>query len=447
MPDDAGAVFKITGGRRLSGTATVGGAKNAALPCLFAALLTDQPCRITRVPQITDVDHLCRLLTAFGLGVSRDHGAVEIHAPATSQLAEYPPDDLVGRIRGSFLIMGAVLARRGRAVCAHPGGDAIGERPVGIHTAGFQALGAQISDQHGRTVAAAPDGLRGADILLDYPTVLGTENLILAAALAQGRSRLINAAMEPEIVDLADMLNAMGAQIGGAGTPIITIDGVERLGGVEHRIIPDRIEAGTVALAAAITAGDVRLVDIVPAHLDALWLKLRQLGVRVDLGPDSARIRSDGRFRAADIQAVPYPGLPTDLQPPLSALLTQADGDSVVHERVFEDRVQHFDELARLGARISEVENAPNPRAVRRVHGPSPLRGANVRGRDVRAVAALVVAALAAAGQTRVAGVEHLDRAYASLESILASLGADIQRVHRIPSGGGAPDGPNPAER
>ena len=418
-------LYRIRGGRRLEGAITVGGAKNAAMPCLAAALLGDGPSLIERVPDIADVRGFCEILASLGAAVSHDpeSGAVEVSVESIDGLADCPPDRLVAEQRASFLVMGALLARRGRASCGTPGGDVIGARPVDVHLAGFRALGAEVEVAGGRTIARAERGLQGAALFLDYPSVLGTENLLLAAVLAQGRTRIINAAMEPEIVCLAEMLTAMGARISGAGTHSIVIDGVDRLHGVRQRLLPDRIEAGTLAIAAAISGGAVTLRDVCAEQMAATCAKLSAAGVAIEASEQTLAASAARPLCATDVQAIPYPGFPTDLQAPMTALLTQAAGSSVIHERVFENRMQHVDELSKLGA------NVVNAGATSVVHGPSPLAGAVVRGSDIRTAAALVVAALAAAGQSEVFGVPHLDRAYERLEVKLAALGADIQRA------------------
>lgn len=425
--DDESAVrLRIAGQRPLFGAVAVSGAKNAAMPCLIAALLGDAPSRVERVPDIADVRGFCEILTALGSAVEHDRetGAVEVSVDSADNLADCPPDHLVAAQRASFLVMGALLARRGHVACGAPGGDVIGARPLEVHLAGFRALGADVEVAGDRTIARAPRRLRGAPLFLDYPSVLGTENLLLAAVLAEGRTRIINAAMEPEIVCLAEMLTAMGARISGAGTNTIEIDGVERLGGVSQQLIPDRIEAGTLAMAAAISRGEVMLEDVRPEQMEAIAAKLAAAGVAIEATDRTLTARAAKSLCATDVQAMPYPGFPTDLQAPMMALLTQAEGVSVIHERVFENRMQHVDGLRRLGAHVEAASAGTAPK----VRGPSPLAGAVVQGSDIRATAALVVAALAAEGRSEVAGVEHLDRGYDGLERKLAQLGAEITR-------------------
>lgn len=433
MPDPC---YRITGGNRLSGSVEVSGAKNAALPCMAAALLTDEPVLLERVPDIADVASLAEILAALGAGVERDPAAGTVRITAKSVAAGPVADQLAGKLRASVLVAGPLLARHGEARC-RPGGDEIGERPLRIHAYGFARLGAEAeagaedgnAPQH--LAARAARRLQGAPILLDYPTVSGTENIIMAAVLAQGRTEIINAATEPEVADLAALLNAMGARISGAGTQTIVIDGVARLRGARHRLIPDRIEAGTLAIAAAITAGDVLLRNVVPAHLLALRAKLAEMGVALDSedpapgGPGRLRIRAGGPLRKADIQAVPYPGFPTDLQAPMTALLTRAAGESRVQERVFERRLSHAGQLRELGADIARADNGN----ALKITGPARLRGADVAGADIRAAAALVLAALAAEGTTQVRGVADMERGYDDLPRKLTALGADITRL------------------
>ncbi|MCY3567182.1 MAG: UDP-N-acetylglucosamine 1-carboxyvinyltransferase [Chloroflexi bacterium] len=419
----AESFLRITGLRRLTGEVTVNGAKNAALPCLAAALLSDEPSRLTRVPDIEDVRRLIDIL-AF-VGVESEFAGGEVVVSHTRACGGAPPDELAAALRASFLIMGPLLARTGRASCGAPGGDVIGARPLDVHLAGFRALGAEIETVGGRTIAEAPRGLCGATIVLDYPSVLGTENLLLAAVLAEGRTQIVNAAMEPEITCLADMLNGMGARISNAGQHTITVDGVERLSGAEHELIPDRIETGTLLISAAATRGDVCLRGVRSEHNEALLAKLAEIGVDVRRGPDQLDIRvdADAALQATNLQALPYPGFATDLQAPITALLTQVHGTSIVHERVFENRMQHLDELRKFGANIIAGGAAPV------IIGPTPFSAALVRGSDIRATAALIVAALAAEGESRIYGVEHLDRGYADLPGQLRALGADIEQL------------------
>ena len=434
MSAQAEPYLKVEGQRRLVGELRVNGAKNAALPCLAAALLSDQPSRLRRVPDIEDVRRFLEILAA--LGVESEFADDEVVVRPSGVCGGGPPDDLAAALRASFLVMGPLLARTGEASCGAPGGDVIGARPLDVHLAGFRALGANVESIDGRTIARAPrglgglGGLRGATIVLDYPSVLGTENLLLASALAEGRTRIVNAAMEPEIVCLADMLNSMGARISGAGHHTITIDGVERISGADHELIPDRIETGTLLIAAAATRGEVCLQGVRPNHLEALLHKLGEIGAPVrrahaQLQLDIA-VEPDARLTATNLQALPFPGFATDLQAPITALLTQAEGASIVHERVFENRMRHLGELRKLGAEIA-VEGA-----ISRINGPADLSGAEVRGTDIRGTAALIVAALSAEGESRIYGVDHLARGYADLAGQLRTLGADIELISGI---------------
>ena len=424
MSAAAQSSLRLRGRRPLHGSLRVHGAKNAALPCLAAALLTDQPTQLLRVPPIEDVDRLRDILTALGVETTLDGAEDEEQTltidPARLR-ADPPPDQLAAALRASFLVMGPLLARCGQASCGQPGGDVIGARPLDVHLAGFRALGATVATVGGRTVASAPHGLRGADLVLDYPSVLGTENLLLAAVLAQGRTRIINAAMEPEIVCLADLLNRMGARVGGAGTHTLTIDGVPQLHGARHPLIPDRIETGTLLIAAAASHGHIQLDGVEPSHLAAPLTKLREMGIALQVTEDQIELDARGcSLRAVNVQALPYPGFATDLQAPMTALLTQAHGSSVVHERVFENRMQHLDPLRAFGANLIAGG------AVAAVNGPAPLTGAVVRGSDIRTCAALIVAALAADGPSQISGLPHLQRGYANLPAQLQQLGADI---------------------
>lgn len=422
------AALRVIGGRALSGEVQVGGAKNAAMQCMAAALLSDEASLISHVPDILDVRGFCEMLQALGASTSFDPqtSCVEIQPDSADHLADSAPDALVKNQRASILLLGALLGRGLRHVESRaPGGDAIGARSLEIHTKGFQKLGAEVHiEKSGRIVVDAPQPLRGATLFLDFPSVLGTENLLLAAVRAEGRTTIINAAREPEVVCMAEMLCEMGACIEGAGTDTITIEGVDQLRGVEHALIPDRIEAGTLAIAAAISGGSATLIGVNPAQLAGICAKLEESGVSVEAAGDTLTVRVDRPLCATDIQTTPHPGFPTDLQAPMTALLTQAHGVSQVRERVFEDRMQHLEALRDLGAKI---ELSGDQLAL--VHGPLQLSGADVRGGDIRAAAALVVAALAAQGASRIYGLEHLDRGYAQLEQKLATLGAQVERL------------------
>jgi len=415
--------YRLDGGRPLEGRVQISGAKNAALPILCACLLTPDECIIDNAPAIDDVDFMLEILRSLGAEVRHDPKQANRYTICARNVRQTTaPSHLVIQLRGSFVVMGALLGRFGEAICAPPGGDVIGERPVDVHLGGFAALGAEISRRNEAFVVHASD-LRGARIFLDYPSVSGTQNVLLAATLARGHSAIINAAAEPEIVSLATMLNAMGARISGAGSHTIEIDGVEALHGVEHRIIPDRIEAGTFAIAAAVTSGQIELIDGVLEHNEALISKLRAAGVEVAETDGGMRVSRCGPLRNTSVQALPYPGLATDLQAPVAVLLTQAQGVSTLHERVYENRMLYIGELRKFGAEIVTAGSA----AI--ISGPTPLTGAAVRALDVRAGAALVLAGLAARGETTISDIYHLDRGYESLDRKLAGLGAVIQRI------------------
>ncbi|HLZ72019.1 MAG TPA: UDP-N-acetylglucosamine 1-carboxyvinyltransferase [Dehalococcoidia bacterium] len=415
--------LRIEGGRRLEGAVRVSGAKNASLPMMAAALLSADACTLENVPAIDDTVVMAMILRHLGATVARDPELPDVYRLSGQGVRNTTaPSRLVTSLRASFLVMGALLGRFGEAACAAPGGDVIGQRPLDVHLAGFATLGARISREGDKFVARAP-ALRGARVFMDYPSVLGTENILLAAVLARGHTRIVNAAAEPEIVSLAEMLNKMGARIEGAGSHTIEVEGVEALGGTHHRVIPDRIEAGTFALAAALTQGDVAIEDAVPCHLEALTSKLCEMGVHVEEQACGLRVAHCGRLKATHVQAVPYPGLATDLQAPLAVLLTQAEGVSFVHERVYDNRFLYLGELRKFGAELVQAGTT----AV--ISGPSPLVGASVRALDVRAGAALVLAGLAAQGETEISDVFHLDRGYENFDGKLTNLGANVQRV------------------
>jgi len=415
--------YRLRGGQALEGRIRISGAKNAALPVLCASILTAEPCTIENVPAIDDIRFMAKILRALGARVSQDPERPDRYTVDASNVTQTAaPSDLVVQLRGSFVIMGALLARFGEAICAPPGGDVIGERPLDVHLGGFVALGAEITRRNEAYVVRARR-LHGARIFLDYPSVSGTQNVLLAATLAHGTSVIVNAATEPEIVSLATMLNGMGARIQGAGTHTIEIEGVERLHGVTHRIIPDRIEAGTFAIAAAVTSGCVELEQAIPEHNEALFSKLRATGVTVEPFEGGVRVSRCGALRTTSVQALPYPGLATDLQALVAVLLTQAQGVSTLHERVYENRMLYIGELRKFGAEIVSAGSA----AI--ISGPTPLIGATVRALDVRAGAALVLAGLAAQGQTIIHDIYHLDRGYEALADKLTKLGATIERA------------------
>jgi UDP-N-acetylglucosamine 1-carboxyvinyltransferase len=410
----------IRGGCRLRGEVVVEGAKNAALPILLSALLTAERCTFRNVPQVVDVRTTLRLLADLGARVEEDGSAVSVQAERLARLeARY---ELVKTMRASFLCLGPLLARFGRARVSTPGGCAIGSRPVNLHLEGLQKMGAQVRIVHGYVEAEA-ERLRGASIYLDVPSVGATEHLMMLATHADGRTRIEHAAREPEVVDLARALTAMGAQISGAGDDVITVEGVPALHGADFGVVGDRIEAGTFMMAAAMTGGDVYVRGARAEHLHAVILKLREAGVEVREDAGGVRVIGNGRLRSVDVKTMPYPGFPTDLQAQMMALLALADGRSVVSETIFENRFMHVLELNRMGA---DVKVEGNSAIVRGVSG---LSGAPVMATDLRASVCLVLAGLAAEGVTEVARVYHLDRGYARLEEKLSALGADIGRV------------------
>ena len=412
--------FVIVGPSRLEGEIAVSGAKNAALPCIAAALLTDEPVRLENLPNVADIRTLARVLQHVGASVERDGDAAVIEARSIGSADA--PYELVKTMRASVLVLGPLLARAGSVRVSLPGGCAIGVRPINLHLAAFEKLGAQVRLEHGYVEARA-SRLTGADVSFDTVTVTGTENVLLAATLARGTTRLLNAAREPEVVDLARLLAAMGARISGAGTDTIVVEGVERLHGARHAVIPDRIEAGTYALAAAATRGDVRITRCSPAHLGALTTRLNAAGVRVDAAGDVLHVRANGGLSSHDVATAPYPGFPTDLQAQWMAFAAGLDGVATITETIFENRFQHVAELVRMGARV----RLEGRWAV--VEGPARLTGARVMASDLRASAALVIAGLAAEGETTIERVYHLDRGYQRMEEKLGAVGAQVRRV------------------
>jgi UDP-N-acetylglucosamine 1-carboxyvinyltransferase len=411
----------IQGGVALRGEARISGAKNAALPLMCAALLTRDPLRLANVPHLRDVTTMVRLLAQMGVAATLDdQGGLALDAAGLAN--PVAPYDLVKTMRASILVLGPLVARHGEARVSLPGGCAIGLRPVDQHLKGLTAMGAEIAVEHGYIHAKAKR-LKGARIFMDLVTVTGTENLIMAAALADGTTILENAAREPEVVDLANCLAAMGARISGAGTDVITVEGVARLSGASHRIMPDRIETGTFLVAAAATGGDVRLTGTDGAYLEAVLEKLREAGAEVSEAPGTIAIAMRGRPRAVNLRTAPYPAFPTDMQAQFMALDAVADGTGVITETIFENRFMHAIELQRLGANIETSGNT----AV--VKGVPALDGATVMATDLRASASLVVAGLVAQGETIVDRIYHLDRGYESIEEKLSRLGARIRRV------------------
>ena len=425
--------FVIQGGVPLRGEVTISGAKNAALPIMAAALLTEDPCVIRRVPNLSDVRFMARILESTGASVKFEDGTLTIHA---AQVRGYGDYDLVRKMRGSICIMGPLLGRLHDAKVALPGGCAIGVRPIDLHLKGFRALGANL-DIAGGYVHATAERLTGAEIFLGGragPTVLGTSNLMMAAALADGITVIDSAACEPEVVDMANFLIAMGAKISGAGSPTVTITGVKRLHGAEHDVIPDRIEAATYAIAAAATNGEVTLLGARADHLHAVLDKLREAGVVIERRGPALVVRRGPSLRPVDVTTQPYSGFPTDVQAQLMALMTIAPGTSIITERIFESRFMHAAELARLGADIS-IEG---PSAI--VKGVPSLSGAEMMAGDLRASAALVIAGLAASGTTEILRVYHIDRGYENIDLKLRQLGARLERVKEIPGGAGSAD-------
>ncbi|MFC5403596.1 UDP-N-acetylglucosamine 1-carboxyvinyltransferase [Cohnella soli] len=412
----------VRGGRTLSGTVRVHGAKNSVLPILAATLLAEQGSSVIHdVPALDDVRNITQVLSALGVSAEERDGSVRLQAESlTSYEAPY---ELVRKMRASFLVMGPLLARLGKVKISLPGGCAIGTRPIDQHLKGFEAMGAEIGFGQGSIEATVSGKLRGARIYLDIASVGATENIMMAATTADGTTIIENAAKEPEIVDLANFLNAMGAKVRGAGTGVIRIEGVERLRGTEHQVIPDRVEAGTYMIAAAITGGDVYVEGAIRDHLGPVVAKLEEMGARVDCDENGIRVQAQKPLRAVDVKTLPYPGFPTDMQAQMMTLLLVADGTSIVTETVFENRFMHVDELIKMGAEI-KVDGRT---AI--VTGGTKLSGASVCATDLRAGAALICAALVADGSSEIGGVHHIERGYMNIVNKLAVLGADIYRA------------------
>jgi UDP-N-acetylglucosamine 1-carboxyvinyltransferase len=410
----------VTGGPRLTGYVPVGGAKNSALKAMAASLLADGRTTIRNVPDIADCRTMADVLERLGAGVTRrDH---EIQIDASAPVGMETPYELVRQMRASILVLGPLLARRGRARVAMPGGCNIGRRKIDLHIRGLQRMGVEFTYDHGYLVGEVPSGLQGAVVSLDFPSVGATENLLMAAVAARGTTVIENAAREPEIQDLAAFLTAMGARIEGVGTPTLEVEGAEGFRAVSHAVIPDRIEAGTFAIAACVTGGDVLLRGARSDHLDLVLAKLDEVGARIAEEEDGVRVSLDGRPRAVDLVTLPYPGFPTDLQPPIMALLAAADGTSIITENVFESRFMFVDELNRMGADIrTEGHHAV-------IRGVDRLQAAPVRALDLRAGAALILGALAADGVTEIADVDHVDRGYEDIDAKLTSIGAEVSR-------------------
>jgi UDP-N-acetylglucosamine 1-carboxyvinyltransferase len=414
--------FLIKGGIPLHGEVMVSGAKNAALPIMAASLLTAEPCVIRRVPNLSDVHFMGQILASLGATVRLQGDELRLQAAGIKGVGDY---ELIRKMRGSICILGPLLGRTGKARVSMPGGCVIGARPIDLHLKGLKSLGATIRIEAGYINASARK-LKGAEMFLGGrcgPTVLGTANVMMAAALADGVTTIESAACEPEVVDLANFLNAMGAKVCGAGSPTITVTGVRRLHGAEHEVIPDRIETATFAVAAAATQGEVTIRGARPDHLHAVLDKLREAGVRVERSGPALKVSRSGRLKAVDVTTLPYAGFPTDAQAQMMALMALTPGISIITERIFESRFMHVSELARLGADIA-IEG---PSAI--VKGGRPLSGAPVMASDLRASAALVIAGLAARGTTEVSRVYHIDRGYENIDGKLRKLGARIERV------------------
>jgi len=419
--------FVIRGGNPLLGTIRVSGAKNAALPAMAAALLAEEPVILENIPQVRDIETTRKLLAAMGAEVELGYGRAQHRTTLCCRHLASPEAsyELVKTMRASTLVLGPLVARCGRARVSLPGGCAIGARPIDLHIKGLERLGAIITQEHGYVEARA-ERLRGAEIVFDKITVTGTEELLMAAALADGETVMQNCAREPEVADLADLLNKMGARIEGAGTATIRVKGVATLHGAKHRIIPDRIEAGTFIVAGALTGGDINVAGCEPRHLGALLHKLDEAGVKCVHNADSVRVIGDGPLRAADMETEEYPGFPTDMQAQYMALATQAEGTSIITENIFENRFMHALELVRMGANI-KIEGS---RAI--VRGKTPLSAAAVQASDLRASASLVLAALVADGETIIDRVYHIDRGYEHIEEKLRGVGAQIRRIGEI---------------
>lgn len=413
-------VIVIKGGKALNGTVATSGAKNAALPLLFSTLLAEGEHHFDNVPQLMDIDSTELLLNHLNAETSRNGHSMTVNVQRPESLVA--PYDIVRKMRASILCLGPLLSRYGQAKVSLPGGCAIGSRPINLHIEPLQQLGANIEIENGYVIAEAKR-LKGDRIVFDFATVGGTENIMMAASLAKGTTVLENVAKEPEIVDLANCLRKMGAKIEGDGSSVITIEGVDELKPVTHSVIPDRIEAGTLLLAGAITGGDVTVTDCVSADLDSLLHKLHDCGFKFETGDDWVRIKPLKKWRAVDVDTAPHPGFPTDLQAQFMALMTQANGTSVITERIFENRFMHVQELARMGANITPKSQVSIVRGEK-----GGLSSAPVMATDLRASACLILAALATEGETTVSRIYHLDRGYENLEAKLAGLGADIER-------------------
>ncbi|MEB7508459.1 UDP-N-acetylglucosamine 1-carboxyvinyltransferase [Staphylococcus xylosus] len=418
-------MIEINGGSRLTGEVKVSGAKNAVLPVLTASLLASRGVsKLMNVPALSDVETINNVISTLNADVSYNKEEESVTVDATKQLNEEAPYEYVSKMRASILVMGPLLARLGHAKVALPGGCAIGSRPIEQHIKSFEELGADIHMDGGFIYASTENGLKGTTIHLDFPSVGATQNIIMAASLAEGKTVLENVAREPEIVDLANYINEMGGNVVGAGTDTIIIHGVDELHGVEHAIIPDRIEAGTLLIAGAITRGDVLVNGAIKEHMTSLVYKLEEMGVNLDYQDDAIRVTVEDKLKPVDIKTLPHPGFPTDMQSQMMALLLTAEGHKVVTETVFENRFMHVGEFKRMNAKIT-VEGRSA-----KIEGKSELQGAQVKATDLRAAAALILAGLVADGKTQVTELKHLDRGYVDLHGKLSALGADIRRVN-----------------
>ena len=412
----------VKGGNRLVGTVKTSGAKNAVLPIIAASIMGVTPSHFDEVPMLEDVRTISEVLKSLGIKVeSKEKNVLDIDSTTINSYE--PPCELMRNMRASFFIMGPLLARMGKARIHMPGGCAIGARPVDIHLKGFEALGVVLKQEDGFIEATTPNGLKGATIYFDFPSVGATENVMMAAALAEGVTILENAAEEPEIVALANYLNKMGAKVRGAGTDVIRIEGVKELRGADYTIIPDRIEAGTYMIAAAMTGGDVIIDNVLPEHQKPLIAKLREAGAIVEEDIDKVRVIGTGSLKGVSVKTLPYPGFPTDMQAQIMAMMVVSEGNSRVTETVFENRFMHVAELNRMGAKITTADRSAN------IEGPAKLVGCDVRATDFRAGAAMILAGLVAEGETRIGDLFHIDRGYEDIVEKLRNLGADIERV------------------
>jgi UDP-N-acetylglucosamine 1-carboxyvinyltransferase len=432
VPRDVTATAKpkrewhITGGVPLKGEVTIGGAKNAALPILAATLLTKEECILSNVPNLSDIRTMIALLRALGAEVDVDTKQRRVWVRAHNVTSTVAPPELVAKMRASFLVSGPLLARFGSFTASTPGGCQLGARPVDVDVRGFRQMGAQIEASE-QMISAFANGLRGVSIYMDYPSHTGTENLLMAATLSDGRTTIVNASCEPEIIALGNMLNRMGARISGLGSPFITIDGVDRLQGVSESILPDRLEAGTYAIGAVISGGEVKLNRVREADMLPIRAKLEEAGAEVWTRGDAMLVRSGGVLKAVEIQTLPFPGFPTDLQAAFAVLMTQAEGRSTLIERIFDDRLKYTDQLVAMGADIHVEKYTPEKYGNKaNITGPTALRGANVVALDIRAGAGMVLAGLIAEGVTTISNVYHIDRGYEGMIDKFRDLGGRI---------------------